>query len=214
MEESEFNSRGFTLIELIVAIVIMMVIMLGLLKGILEYNKFTIRAKMKDRATEIAKTFSAELERMPYVRDESGTPSIFYANNSYWNNVTCSTSCSFENHNSDGDSVLDFYDPYNGSGNVSNPLGNLNNLRLLPSSNVAGANCSCNGNHCPSSSSLPVCTYEGFSGRRIYAGVNIARIIDAYGRESGKAASVVVWYFEPFTDRLQQINTIVFKENK
>ncbi len=212
MEESEFNNRGFTLIELTVAILIMMVIMLGLLKGVLEYSKFSTRAKMKDRATEIARTFSAELERMPYVRDGSGTPSIFYANNSFWNDVTCATSCSFENVNSDGDAVLDFYDPYNGAGNVSTPLDNLNNLRLSPGGDVAGTTCSCSGNNCPSS--LPVCTYEGFSDRRIYAGVNISRIIDDSGRETGKAASVIVWYFEPFTDKLQQINTIIFKENR
>ena len=213
MEESGLNKKGFTLIELLIAILIMMVIMLGLLKGILEYSKFALRAKMKDRATEITRTLSAELERMPYVKDGSGTPSIFYSVNSSWNNSTCSTTCTFENDNSDGDEVLDFYDPYSGTGNVSNPLDNLNTyFRLSPRNNSVNSTCLCSGNNCPDT--LPVCTYEGYLDRRIYVGVNTARIIDGYGRETGKAASIIVWYYEPFTDKLKQINTVIFKENK
>lgn len=213
MEESGFNKKGFTLIELLVAILIMMVIMLGLLKGVLEYSKFAVRTKMKDRATEIARTLSAELERMSYAKDGSGTPSIFYSVNSSWNNATCTSTCTFENDNTDGDEVLDFYDPYSGAGNVSNPLDNLNsNLRLYPSDNSVNSTCLCSGSFCPGN--LPVCTYEGFSDRRIYAGVNTARIIDGQGRETGKVASIIVWYYEPFTDKLKQINTVIFKENK
>lgn len=207
-----FNKKGFTLIELLIAILILMVILLGLLRGIIEYSRYTIRVKMKDRAVEIARTLSADLERMPYAKDESGTPSVFYSNNNNWNNSTCTNVCSFENQNADGDDFIDFYDPYNGLGNFSLPLANLNNMRLMPSSDGVNSLCQCNGNNCPTN--LPVCTYEGFSDRRIYAGINVARIIDESGRETGKVAAVIVWYFEPFTNRLQIMNTIVVKDNK
>ncbi|WP_353684268.1 prepilin-type N-terminal cleavage/methylation domain-containing protein [Thermodesulfovibrio sp. 3907-1M] len=206
MEEFKFNSKGFTLIELLIGMLIVLVVMIGLLKGILEYNKFTTRAKMKDRATEIARQFTAYIENLPYTSDGSGVRSILYANNSAWNNVTCSSnSCSFfETH-------TEFYEI--GSPTLSNPIGNLSsNLRLYPSVNTPQSQCSCRGDSCPAS--LPVCTYEGFSGRRIYTGVNVAKIVDDYGRETGKAASVMIWYFEPFTNELKRMTTLVIKEKR
>ncbi|MGC8796732.1 type IV pilus modification PilV family protein [Thermodesulfovibrio sp.] len=202
---SRLNSKGFTLIELLIATIIVLVVMLGLLKGILEYEKFTTRAKMKDRATEISRQFASYIETLPYASDGSGITSILYTNKSEWNNVQCSsTSCLFfEQH-------PEFYDI--GSPTLSNPINVSSNLRLYPSANNAGAQCSCTGGNCPTT--LPVCTYEGFSGRRIYVAVNIARMVDDYGRETGKAASVMVWYFEPFTDELKKMATLVIKEKK
>ncbi|GLI54034.1 type IV pilus modification PilV family protein [Thermodesulfovibrio yellowstonii] len=206
MEELKLNNKGFTLIELLIAMLIVLIVMLGLLKGILEYNKFSIRAKMKDKATEIAKQSTAYIESLPYVSDGSGVQSILYANNSSWNNVICnSTSCSFF------ESETDFYNI--GSPTGTNPIDGLSSkLRLYPSSNNVNAQCSCSGSNCPST--LPVCTYEGFSGKKIYLAVNIARIIDDYGRETGKAASVMVWYFEPFTNTLKQMTSVVIKEKR
>ncbi|GAB5045927.1 prepilin-type N-terminal cleavage/methylation domain-containing protein [Thermodesulfovibrio sp. TK110] len=218
MEEFKFNNKGspksqglfgvpkgFTLIELLIAMLIVLVVMMGLLKGILEYNKFSIRAKMKDRGTEIARQFTAYIETLPYATGDSGTQSILYANNPSWTSVQCSaTSCSFF------ETETEFYNI--GSPTLSNPIGNLSNLRLYPSANTPQAQCSCRGNSCPAT--LPACTYEGFSGRRIYAGVNVAKIVDDYGRETGKAASVMVWYFEPFTNELKKITTLVIKEKR
>ena len=210
MEEqglNKSNNKGFTLIELLIAIIIVIFVMLGLLKGILEYEKFTTRAKMKDKASDIARQFSSYIESLPYVDDVkiSSTPSILYANNSSWNNVTCSsTSCSFF------ETETNFYNI--GSPTLSNPIDVSPNLRLYPSVDTVNATCSCAGDNCPAM--LPVCTYQGYSGRRIYSAVNVARIVDDFGRETGKAASVMVWYFEPFTNNLKQITTVVIKENK
>lgn len=186
--------------------IIVLFVMLGLLKGILEYEKFTTRAKMKDKATEIAKQFSSYIESLPYAIDGSGAESILYANNSAWNNVQCSsTSCSFFETSSDFYSI--------GSPTLANPVGNLSsNLRLYPSADTVNAQCNCNGNDCPQT--LPVCTYEGFSGRKIYVAVNVARLVDDYGRETGKAASVMLWYFEPFTNEFKQMTTLVIKEKQ
>lgn len=205
MEKYRLNNRGFTLIELLVAMLIVLFVMIGLLRGIIEYNKFSIRAKMKDRATEIAKQMSSYVETLPYVSDESGTQSILYANNNDWNSVTCSTSCTFF------ETEVNFYSV--GNPTVTNPTGKLSsNLRLYPSSDTVNSSCSCTGSNCPTA--LPVCTYEGFSGRRIYSAINVARLVDDYGRETGKAASVMVWYFEPFTNQFKQMTTLVIKEKK
>ncbi|WP_059176907.1 type IV pilus modification PilV family protein [Thermodesulfovibrio aggregans] len=189
----KLSNKGFTLIELLIAMIITLIVMLGLLKGILEYNKFSIRAKMKDRATEIARQFTAYIESLPS-QDES----ILYANNSSWNSVECSaTSCNFF------ETETEFYNI--GSPTPSNPIGNLSsNLRLYPSADNPDAQCNCRGSNCPNT--LPVCTYEGFSGKRIYVGLNVVKF-----SQTGKAASVMVWYFEPFTNEFKIITNLVIK---
>lgn len=206
MEELKLNNKGFTLIELLIAMLIVLIVMLGFLRGILEYNKFSVRAKTKDRATEIAKQFTAYIESLPYASDGSGVQSILYVNNSNWNSITCSSnSCSFF------ETETDFYDI--GSPTVTNPINGLSsNLRLYPSSDNVNAQCNCAGSNCPTN--LPVCTYEGFSGRKIYSAINVARIVDEYGRETGKAVSVMIWYFEPFTNVFKQMTTLVIKEKR
>lgn len=218
----KLSNKGFTLIELLIAMIITLIVMLGLLKGILEYNKFSIRAKMKDRATEIARQFTAYIESLPYVTDGSEIPSILYVNNALWINVFCKE-CLKDNKNivicnknyincstdtsSFFETETDFYDI--GSPDSSNPLNISSNLRLYPQE---GSNiCGCRGSNCPVS--LPLCTYEGFSGKSIYVGVNMARLISDQGNEIGKAAAVIVWYFEPFTNRFQKITNLVIKGN-
>ncbi|MDW7972887.1 MAG: prepilin-type N-terminal cleavage/methylation domain-containing protein [Thermodesulfovibrio sp.] len=206
MEGFRLDNKGFTLIELLIAMLIVLIVMLGLLRGILEYNKFSIRAKMKDRATEIAKQFTAYVESLPYASDGSGIRSILYANNPSWNNIICvSTSCNFF------ETETDFYNI--GSPTLTNPIDGLSsNLRLYPSSNNVNSQCICRGMNCPNT--LPICTYEGFSGKRVYLAMNVARMIDSYGRETGKATSVLIWYFEPFTNNLKQITSVVIKEKR
>lgn len=175
--------------------------MLGLLRGIIEYEKFTIRAKMKDKATEIAKQMVAYIESLPYVRDDSGVSTILYSNNNSWKNVVCTTDCPFFS------SETDFYSV--GSPTLSNPLNTSSNLRLYPTSESSA--CSCRGTNCPTN--LPQCTYEGYSGKKIYVGVNIATIRNG-GIETGKAAAVMVWYFEPFTNKYQQITNVVIRASQ
>ncbi|MDI1471137.1 type II secretion system protein [Thermodesulfovibrio sp. 1176] len=199
------NNKGFTLIELLVAMIIIITVMLGLLKGIIEYEKFATRAKMKDEATEIAKTMVSYIESLPYASDGSGINSILYANNSDWQNVICATTCSFF------ETEEDFYKA--GSPDPSNPTSGINiNFRLQPSDE--SSRCACNGNNCPASNALPHCTYKGFSEKKIYLGVNIARLVNNQGQEIGKAAAVIVYYFEPFTNKYQQITNLVIREKK
>lgn len=196
------NNRGFSLLELLIAMIIIIVVMLGFLRGIIEYEKYATRAKMKDKATEIAKQTVGYIESLPYVSDNSGISSILYANNSSWRNVVCGTTCSFF------ETETDFYSV--GSPDPSNPINTSSNLRLYPSS--GSYKCSCRGDNCPTN--LPLCTYDGFSGKKIYVGVNIAGLYSAQGNEIGKAASVMVWYFEPFTNKYQQISNLVIKEKR
>lgn len=193
MEGQELNknlsTKGFTLIELLIAMVIIIIVMFGLLYGILEYNKYNIRARTKDKATEVAKSFTAYIESIPYVEDERGQ-SILYANNTSWQNITCNNlSCSIiEDEN--------FY--------------KTDNLRLYPNIEQ-GNNCQCRGANCPTN--LPMCIYEGFVGKKIFAGINVARIVKD-SNEVGKIVSVIVWYTEPFTNKQKSISTIVIKEKK
>ena len=187
------SNNGFSMIELLIAMIIIIIVMLGLLKGILEYEKFATRAKMKDKATEIAKQMSAYIESLPYVADGSGINSILYANNSEWNNITCGISCNPDLTNPAFYSV--------GSPNPSNPFSGISsNLRLFP---VSGSfTCGCRGSNCPTT--LPPCLYPGFAKKDIYLGVNIARLVsEEGGLELGKAVFVLVWYFEPYTNKFQ-----------
>lgn len=202
---NESNNKGFTLIELLIAMIIVIVVMLGLLKGIIEYEKFATRAKMKDKATEIAKSMVSYIESLPYVSDGSGITSILYANNSDWQNVICETNCPFF------ETEEDFYKA--GSPNPSDPFSGINvHFRLHPSDE--SSRCACNGDNCPVTNDLPYCVYEGFSNKKIYLGVNIVRLVNSGGQEIGKAASVIVYYFEPFTNKYQQITNLVIKEKK
>lgn len=208
MGEPELNKKysenGFTLLELLIAMIIMSIALIGLLRGIIEYNKFTIQAKMKDRATEVLKSLTGYIEALPYVQDGSGVDSILYANNENWKNTTC-------DHNSC--TIVESEEFYNiGTLNYSNPVDGISeNLRLYPETDQITPTCACRGERCPSS--LPPCVYEGVAGKRIYAGVNVARVVIS-GKEQGKIAAVIVWYFEPFTNKYQQLSSVVIKEVK
>lgn len=208
MEGQELNKNnknsGFTILELLIAMIIVSIAIIGLLRGISEYNKFAIRAKMKDRAVEVLRNITGYIESLPYAEDGSDIDSILYANNDTWKSVTCDhASCN----------ILQDEEFYNvGLLNYTNPVEGISeNLRLYPDTEQITPNCACRGVHCPSS--LPACVYEGFAGKRIYAGVNIARIVTS-GSEQGKIAAVIVWYFEPFTNRYQQFSSVVIKERK
>lgn len=198
------KNSGFTILELLIAMIIVSIALIGLLRGIIEYNKFTTKAKMKDRAVEVLRTITGYIESLPYAEDGSGRDSILYANNDSWKNVTCDhTSCN----------ILQDEDFYNlGLLNYTNPVEGISeNLRLYPETDEITPSCACRGNHCPAN--RPACVYEGFAGKRIYAGVNIARIVTT-GSEQGKIAAVIVWYFEPFTNRYQQFSSVVIKERR
>lgn len=209
---SRFNNKGFTLIELLVATLIILVASLGLIKGIIEYEKFSTRGKMKARATQILENMVSEIAKYPY--PDNNNPSILYSY--YWTDGSCNENCTdssnccyFENDDSDNDGIPDFYDPYTGEPGIYTPLANLNSsFRLKPASDTPESVCICVGDNCPNTN-LPLCVYSGYSGRNIYAAVNVAEIT-----AEGRFASVVVWYFEPFTDKLQQMSAVIFKSQR
>ncbi|MDW7973219.1 MAG: prepilin-type N-terminal cleavage/methylation domain-containing protein [Thermodesulfovibrio sp.] len=213
------NNRGFSLIELLIALLIILIASLGVIKGILEYEKFSIRGKMKAQATQILEQTVSEIAKYPYPGENA--QSILHPY--YWINQICNEDCtgitnccSFENIDADDDGIPDFYDPYTGTPDLANPFSNLNPyLRLKPSSTAAGSMCSCSGINCPNSG-LPDCVYQSYARRNIYVAVNVAEIIspDTPSLKKGRYASVIVWYFEPFTDKLQQMSAVVFKSGQ
>lgn len=150
MEEHKLNNKGFTLIELLIGMILVMIVMLGLLRGILEYNKFSIRAKMKDKATEIAQQWSSYIESLLY-NDSFIDPNF--------GSITCGSTVTLPD---------EFY--------------NKDNYEATD-------------------------TYEGYSGKEIHAG----RIVALCDSQPAKVISIMVWYDEPFTDKLQAIQTTVIK---
>lgn len=211
MEDLKLNEKGFTLIELLIATLIMLIVSLGILRGIFEYEKFSIRGKIKNLSTQILEQMTTEIAKTPYPANNQ--QSLLYSTT--WTNSKCDNNCEnktnccdFENDDSDGDGLPDFYDPYSGEGDLLHPLSGLSSdLRLYPSSDTPDSKCSCVGSNCPSTNDLPSCTFKGYSGRNIYVAVNVADVKDP----EVKAASVIVWYFEPFTNKFQHISSVVFR---
>lgn len=200
---------GFTLIELLIASLIIIFVSLGFLRGIIFFMQYNMQVKMKDKATEINKAFAQ------YFSYSNISPTSYA-----WDNATCGTTngittCDFENSDSDGDGIPDFYDPYNGDNNTfySDPLSLADYLSIQPK-NDPNQTCSC-----PRFSSCPpglpnLCiasiksdiSNQNF---RIYTAITIAKI----DNDTGKAVGVITWYFDPITRKYKSIRSIVFKEN-
>ncbi len=186
------NKKGFTIIELLVAMVILMFVMIGFLMGILQYTRFTLRAQYNDKAVEIATKASQHISTLPMNHPFFMSASYYQS----WNQAPASpctqqTGCYFENVNSDGDNIPDFYDPYNGDnqGNYNTPYSTADWLYVKPPS---GGGCSVNiGMDC-------VYSYRG---NTFYLGMTIAPMGPKPGVGSPPVAvGIVVWYFDP-TDR-------------
>lgn len=216
MAEYIFNKKGYTLIELLVASIIIILISIGFMRGILFYIDYSLSQKMKDKATEVSRNFSQYIDKLSY-NDSLISPTL----NSYpngWDLAKCSNNntCTFENTDSDNDNIPDFYDPYNGSNDTfkSDSYNTVNWLRLKPqqSSDI----CSCDLGNCPSS--LPYCKFSIKSDTNnpvfnIYMGITVARIVNDYNQEVGKAIGITVWYFDKINGKYKDIRTIIFKSN-
>ncbi|MCX7760593.1 MAG: type II secretion system GspH family protein [Hydrogenothermaceae bacterium] len=206
---------GFTLIELLIASLIIIFISLGFLRGIIFFMQYNMQIKMKDKATEVNKAFTEYFYTLPYNQINPTT----YANN--WDYSTCtitSQNCSFENSDSDGDGIPDFYDPYNGDNNTfySNPLSVAGYLSIQPQNNTSQT-CSCTMfSSCPSGlPNLCIASIKSDisnSQMRIYTAITIAKIANTT-LESGKAIGVTTWYFDPITKKYKSIRSVVFREN-
>jgi type II secretory pathway pseudopilin PulG len=202
------NKKGFTIIELLVAFVILFILMAGFLRGILLYMDYQINNGLKNRASEIALKMSSQIQTARFnptaICDENNTnPFICDAGYTYpydWHSARCDGgNCTFEEQDSDGDGIADFYDPYDGQNedenNRDNPTNTAGWLRIIP--------CNCNGNICgccyaedPTPINNAVCG-ERYRGRFIYAGTTLAKLINpATNSEVGRVAGVVVWYFD------------------
>ncbi|WP_333785371.1 type II secretion system protein [Thermocrinis sp.] len=202
------NRKGFTLIEFLVAMLILFILMTGFLRGILLYKELQIRNQLKDRASEILNHLSNYIRSAqfnPSALCDSNNPSPFlcavgysYPNN--WDSSNCllNASCTFENADTDGDQIADFYDPYSGANRdyISNPMNVAAWLRVVPC-NCGPNSCGC----CYRDTGTPIpgmnCG-ERYKGRFIYTATNLASIRRSdTNAEIGRAVGIVVWYFDP-----------------
>jgi len=203
------SKKGFTIIELLIAFVILSILMTGFLRGILLYVDYLINNGLKDRASEIAFKMSSQIQTAKL--DANATSCLSNSTNPFlcdagytypynWRSARCdSGNCTFEVQDSDGDGIVDFYDPYDGqNGNFNaTPTNTAGWLRIRP--------CNCAGNRCDccyadSGTQINNATFtcgERYKGRFIYAGTTLARLINpATNSEVGKVAGVIVWYFD------------------
>jgi len=186
-------NRGFTLIELLVAMIILMIVMIGFLTGILNYIKYSLDTRMKGVMDKLVKDWSGYLDSVPYSSFNSTSPSF--------GDATCDFStnrCSFENTDSDGDNIPDFYDPYNGNNNSfkDNYTSTASWLYISPSNNPLG-------------SSSPPTSYA-MGGRRVFVGITVANVVIG-GREIGKAFGITSWYFSPMNGNYKYESTLLIK---
>ncbi len=201
------SERGFTIIELLVAMVILMFVMIGFLMGILQYTRFTLRAQYNDMAVRLATQASQRISTIPMNHP-------FFTGASYdssWaqapKDPCTSSGCYFENVDSDNDNIPDFYDPYDGGnqGNHNAPYSTADWLYVQP---LPNGDCSVNmGMNC---------VYR-YKGNTFYIGMTIAPMGPIPGNAPPPVAvGVVVWYFDP-TDptpdgaRYKQVRTLVIR---
>lgn len=210
--------KGFTIIELLIASIIILLVSIGFLRGILFYIQYSTSQKMKDMASQTNSNFVKYFDSLPYNLIQ---PTSYYDN---WGFSSCDVynpsgsvteNCTFTNEDSDGDSIPDFYDPYNGSNEkFSNPLSNLGSwLTIYPNSD-GSCNMSKLNQPLPN---IPNCIVSfkndiSIANFRIYTAVTIARVATT-SLESGKAIGVITWYFDPITKKYKSIQTVLFKEN-
>lgn len=194
------KEKGFSLVELLVAMVILLIITNGFMMSFLTYYSYEIKVKIKKEASQVLRNVLGYLEALDYgFIDSFNVPAKF-------DNATCGSSgCSFESIDEDGDNIRDFYDPYNGDNNTkySAPKTGFSSwLSVWPQ--TSGGSCSL--------PSLPFnCTYQ-VSGREIFVAITTSRMVDVHSREVGRALGVVVWYFEPGTNSYKALRGVVFKE--
>lgn len=202
----KLNSKGFTIIELLIAMLFLMFVMIGFLRGVLTYIQFSLDARMKDTASKAIRDWSGYLESLPY-NASLISPDPYPNSSNNWGNasIECydqnnctSFKITAEDTNSDGDNISDFYDPYNGN-NYSDYFKNhpLDTADWL----LIGPNTPCNS--CPP-------TQYSIGSRNIYTGITIARLIQQ-NNEIGKAFGITAWYFSPIDNRYKYVSTTLIK---
>jgi type II secretory pathway pseudopilin PulG len=182
-------SKGFTIIELLIAMLILMFVMISFLGGLLNYMRFSLDSRMKNTMDKAVKDWAGYLESYPY-----NLLNVSSAFGSGWCDPT-TNQCSFENIDSDGDGIPDFYDPYNGNNNNfwNNPTATASWLLTLP----------------PLASSPPL-VYTVAGRRYVYTGITMATVTLA-GKETGKAFGITAWYFSPVNRRYKYESTLLIK---
>ena len=218
------NKKGFTIIELLIAFVILFILMAGFLRGILLYMDYQINNGLKNKASEIALKMSSQIQTARFNPtagcDRNNTnPFLCDAGYTYpyddWRSAQCDGgNCTFEEQDSDGDGIADFYDPYNGqNGNFSaTPINTAEWLRIGPC-NCAGNICDCCYADSGTQINNAVCG-ERYRGRFIYAGTTLARLINpATNSEVGRVAGVVVWYFDTM-GRYRSVSIPVMRDTR
>ncbi len=216
------NDRGFTLVELLVAFVLLMLIMTGFLSALLSYMTTRAKLEVKKRASEqlnfVSNFFlTAGEDSIKAIQ----TPTKFENKQCVKDISSNTTLCTFEYSNTatmslldnDNDGIADFYDPYNGNNDSfhTNPTSVASWMSIYPPS--AGTNCQVLS---ASSVNLPFqCTIQ--EGKwNIYTGVTSSKVIYQSSNGTvgavGRAYGIVVWYFEPFTNRYLFQKSLIFRE--
>lgn len=189
-------SKGFTIVELLIAMMILMFVMLGFLAGLLNYMRFSLDARMKGTMDKLVKDWSGYLESMPY-----NATAIANASSSFGSGTCDPTTnqCSFESIDSDGDGIPDFYDPYNGNNNSfwNNPTSTASWLWVSPTSSAGLPN-------------PPPTNYTVAGRRQVYVGITVATLTQS-GRETGKAFGITSWYFSPTNRQYKSESTLLIK---
>jgi prepilin-type N-terminal cleavage/methylation domain len=200
------NKKGFTIIELLIAFVILFILMAGFLRGILLYMDYQINNGLKDRASEIALKMSSQIQTARFnptaICDENSTNPFLcdtlYAYPYDWGSARCDGgNCTFEEQDSDGDGIADFYDPYNGPNEnfSATPINTAGWLRIRPCDPTGDRYYCCYADGTQTNATF-TCG-ERYRGRFIYAGTTLARLINpATNSEVGRVAGVIVWYFD------------------
>jgi prepilin-type N-terminal cleavage/methylation domain-containing protein len=191
-------NKGFSLIELLIAMLILMFVMMGFLAGLIKYIQFSMDARMKDLMDKAVKDWSGYLESLPY--NASCSPVAYSFGNAVCDLTT--NQCSFESRDNDGDGIPDFYDPYSGNNNsyYSNPLGTASWLWVGPTT----VNLTC-------VSYIHPTTYTLVGRRSVYTAITVATITAAGGAEMGRAYGITAWYFSPIDRRYKYESSLLIK---
>ncbi len=211
------NERGFTLVELLVAFVLLMLIMTGFLSALLGY--ITTRAKLdvKKRASEQLDFVSNFFTTTSFNSIKNIPIKLKFINKQCEKDTSSNaTLCTFEYSNTvtmsllddDNDGIADFYDPYNGNNDSfhTNPTSVASWVSVYPSS--IDSECQAGS----ANVTLPFeCTIR--EGKwNIYTAVTYSDPVYSANKERLYAFGIIVWYFEPVTNRYLFQKNLIFRK--
>jgi len=193
--------------------------------GLAVYLDYELKTRVKNEASRMLKDITGYLEGISY------DFSLQFAVPSTFDGKKCVlvtdpgpppkdvNLCEFEYSDpinfvildNDSDGIPDFFDPYNGDNKtfLANPRTVAPWLSIYPSTTGNACTVSVAGT---GTGTVNFDCVRRVAGKDLYAGVTVSRIVDDYGRELGRAFGVIVWYFEPRTDKYISMKSIVFKE--